>query len=138
MSSGSSYAKRVLIVDDSEDDRRLVAACLRSVTDVVAEEAADGWSALRLIIQRAPDLIILDMNLPVLSGYLTARMVRAWGGRFADLPILALTADAQPDVHARCLRAGASDYIAKPLRDPTVLRAKVRAVLGRESGMAAQ
>src|SRR6185503_7218097 len=108
MSSGSSDAiKRVLIVDDSADDRRLVAACLRSVTDVVAEEAADGWSALRIIIQHAPDLIILDMNLPVLSGYLTARMVRAWGGRFADLPILALTGDAQPDVSARCLRAGA-------------------------------
>jgi CheY-like chemotaxis protein len=106
--------------------------------DVVAEEAADGWSALRTIIQRAPDLIILDMNLPVLSGYLTARMVRAWGGRFADLPILALTGDAQPDVYARCLRAGASDYIAKPLTDPSVLREKVRAVLGRVSGIAAQ
>jgi CheY-like chemotaxis protein len=76
------------------------------VTHVVAEEAADGWSALRIIVKREPDLIILDMNLPVLSGYLTARMVRAWGGRFADLPILALTAAVEPDARAQCLRGG--------------------------------
>jgi len=135
--SGDAF-KRVLIVDDSADNRRLVAACLRSMTDVIADEAADGWSALRIITKREPDLIILDMNLPVLSGYLTARMVRAWGGRFADLPILALTADVEPDVRAQCLRAGASDYMAKPVIDPTALRAKVCAALGRASEMAAQ
>jgi CheY-like chemotaxis protein len=134
MSSGTSRAlKRVLIVDDSADNRRLVAACLCSVIDVVAEEAADGWSALRMIVKGEPDLIILDMNLPVLSGYLTARMVRAWGGRFANLPILALTAAAEPDARAQCLRAGASDYMAKPLIDPTALRAKVCAALGHRS-----
>ena len=133
MSSGNSGAKRVLIVDDSADDRRLVAACLRSVSDVEAEEAADGWSALRMIITREPDLIVLDMNLPALSGYLTARMVRAWGGRFATLPILALTAAVEPDAHARCLRAGASDYMAKPLVDPATLRAKVCGALARAS-----
>ena len=135
--SGDAF-KRVLIVDDSADNRRLVALCLRSVTDVVAEEAADGWSALRIIMKREPDLIILDMNLPVLSGYLTARMVRAWGGRFADLPILALTAAVEPDVRAQCLRAGASDYMAKTLMDPTELRAKVRAALGRVSSTASR
>lgn len=129
MSSGNSgVLRRVLIVDDSADNRRLVATCLRSVGGVVAEEAADAWSALRMIVNRVPDLIILDMNLPVLSGYLTARMVRAWGGRFANLPILALTAAAEPDIRARCLRAGASDYMAKPFV-PTALCSKVQAAL---------
>jgi CheY-like chemotaxis protein len=133
MARSSGVLKRVLIVDDSVDNRRLVAACLRSVTNVVAEEAGDGWSALRMIIRHEPDMIILDMNLQVLSGYLTARMVRAWGGRFATLPILALTAAAGPDARLQCLRAGASDYMAKPVVDPSALRSKVRAALARTS-----
>ena len=98
----------------------------------MAEEATDAWSALRMIANCVPDLIILDMNLPVLSGYLTASMVRAWGGRFASLPILALTAAPEPDVRARCLRAGASDYMAKPFV-PTALRSKVCAALDQAS-----
>jgi CheY-like chemotaxis protein len=55
-------------------------------------------------------------------------MLRAWGGRFARLPILALTAE--PDARTRCLRAGASDYMAKPVIDPAALRAKVYVALG--------
>jgi CheY-like chemotaxis protein len=131
MWSGDDGAtKRVLIVDDNADTRRLISACLSSVEGLVAEEAADGWSALRLIARREPDLVILDMNLPVIDGYLTLSTVRGWGRRFADLPILAFTGAAGPDIHLRCLRAGASDYIAKPL-NPTALRSKVRTHLAR-------
>jgi CheY-like chemotaxis protein len=138
MATGTVGAsKRVLIVDDCADNRRLVAACLQTVGGVVAEEAADAWSALRVIVNREPDLIILDMDLPVLSGYLTANMVRAWGGRFAHLPILALTAAREPDVRARCLRAGASDYMTKPFV-PTALRSKVREALDQASALAPQ
>ena len=138
MSSGSGGAfKRVLIVDDCADNRRLITACLKSIRGIVAEEASDAWSALRVIVKRVPDLIILDMNLPVLSGYLTASMVRAWGGRFAKLPILALTAAVEPDVRARCLRAGASDYMAKPFV-PTALRSKVKAALDHACAPASQ
>jgi CheY-like chemotaxis protein len=81
-------------------------------------------------------MIILDMNLHVLSGYLTARMVRAWGGRFATLPILALTAAAEPGARLQCLRAGASDFMAKPVVDPSALCSKVRAALARTSATA--
>lgn len=131
MSRGKGNApRRVLIVDGCPDNRRLVSSWLSSVSDVVAEEAANTWSALRMIVKREPDLIILDMNLPVLDGYMTTRMVRAWGGRFADLPILALTATVEPDARAQCLRVGASDHLAKPLIDPIALRAKVHAALG--------
>jgi CheY-like chemotaxis protein len=120
---------RVLIVDDCADNRRLVATCLGAVDGVVAEEAGDAWSALRMMVKRVPDLLILDMDLPLLSGYQTTRMVRAWGGRFADLPILAITAAPALDAHAQCLDAGANDFMAKPL-SPTTLRTKVRAALG--------
>lgn len=130
--SGSAL-RRVLIVDDCADNRRMMSAWLSSVSGVVADEAADAWTALRMIVKREPDLIILDMNLPVLDGYLTTRMVRAWGGRFAELPILALTANIEPDARAQCLRVGASDHMAKPLNDPTALRAKVYAVLSHET-----
>ena len=131
MPSGNNGAiKRVLIVDDCADSRRVVAACLRSESDLVATQAADGWSALRMIVDEEPDLIILDMDLPVLSGYLTARMVRACGGRLARLPIVALTGAIEADARARCMSAGVSDYMAKPLVDPAALVAKVRAALG--------
>ena len=134
MSKGDGSApRRVLIVDGCSDNRRLVSGWLSSAGDIVADEAADTWSALRMIVQREPDLIILDMNLPVLDGYLTTRMVRAWGGRFADLPILALTAAVEPDARAQCLRVGASDHLAKPLIDPIALRAKVAAALSYAS-----
>jgi len=130
MSRGSGrVARRVLIVDGCPASRRLVSSWLSSVSDVVAEEADNAWSALRMIVKREPDLIILDMNLPVLDGYMTTRMVRAWGGRFADLPILALTPAVEPDAREQCLRVGASDHLATPLIDPIALRAKVDAAL---------
>ena len=134
MSSNSddSADRRVLIVDDCADNRRLVAACVGAVGNFVADEAADAWSAMRMIVKRAPDLIILDMDLPVLTGYQTARIVRAWGGPFSELPILALTAAVAPDTRAQCLRAGATDYMAKPVV-PDALRTKVRDALGQKT-----
>ena len=119
--------KRILVVDDDADNRRLVAACLRT-SDVVIEEACDGLSAFHCVVDRPPDLVILDMDLPVLDGYSAAQMIRSCALRAAAVPIIALTAEVD-DAAARCLLAGADDYMAKPLTDPRLLRAKVRARL---------
>jgi CheY-like chemotaxis protein len=123
-------SKRVLVVDDDSDNRQLVAACLRALGAVVVDEANDGLDALRAVLEHEPDLILLDMDLPLLDGYRAARMIRLCGPRAAVVPILALTAASEIDARTRCIHAGATDYVAKPLVDLDVLRAKVCALLG--------
>src|SRR3972149_6605688 len=93
----TSTFKRVLVVDDDSDNRRLIGACLRSLGAVVVDEAADGLSALRAVLEDEPDLIVLDMDLPLLDGYRAARMIRVCSARAATIPILALTAAMESD-----------------------------------------
>jgi DNA-binding response OmpR family regulator len=117
---------RVLVVDDSRDNRLFVAACLRA-EGMVIEQAADGLAALQLALAHCPDLVILDVDLPVLDGLETLRGIRSAGLGPTDVRVIALTARSEIDTSVRCTEAGADDYLAKPVRDPSVLRAKVRA-----------
>ena len=126
--SGVERLARVLVVDDSPDNRRFVAACLRS-DDVVIDEAGDGLTALGLVLERRPDVVVLDVDLPVLDGLGALRGIRAAGLGPDDVRVIAFTARSEPDASARCTEAGADDYLAKPVRDPSVLRGKVRAHL---------
>jgi CheY-like chemotaxis protein len=121
--------KRVLIVDDDFDNRRVVAACLRSLGELIVDEADDGLGALRSVIEHEPDLIVLDMDMPYLDGYRAAQMIRVCSERAATVPILALTGAIERDAYERCLDAGASDYVPKPLADLPALRAKLGMLL---------
>jgi CheY-like chemotaxis protein len=121
--------KRVLIVDDDSDNRKVVAACLRALGEMIVDEAHDGLAALKSVLEHEPDLIVLDMDMPYLDGYRAARMIRVCSPRAATVPILALTAAIERDAHARCLHAGASDYVPKPLADLPALRAKIGTLL---------
>ena len=122
-------AQRVLIVDDDSDNRRVVAACLRSLGELIVDEADDGLDALRSVLEHEPDLIVLDMDMPYLDGYRAAQMIRVCSKRAATVPILALTAAIERDARVRCLDAGASDYVPKPLADLPALRAKLGTLL---------
>lgn len=117
---------RILVVDDSRDNRLFVAACLRDEGATI-EQAGDGLAALHLIHERCPDLIILDVDLPMLDGFETLRGIRSAGLSSTDVRVIAVTARSEIDASARCAEAGADDYVAKPVRDPSLLRAKVRA-----------
>ena len=125
--------KRVLVVDDDAFNRKLVAACLRN-DPLIVDEAADGLSALFMVFERRPDLVILDLELPRLDGLTIARSIRNSGGACAAIPIIAFSATADRNAPARCADAGTTEYVAKPLVDPSSLRDKVRAHL---SGRAA-
>ncbi len=117
---------RILIVEDDP-------AILRGLTDNLKLEsyevltATDGEAGYRLIGERKPDLIILDLMLPKLSGYEVCRKVRGEGG---TTPILMLTARGEEGDRVLGLDLGADDYITKPFSVREVL-ARVRAVLRR-------
>ncbi|OFV84768.1 MAG: hypothetical protein A2W26_10670 [Acidobacteria bacterium RBG_16_64_8] len=116
---------RILVVDDDENLRRLIAAYLGSEGYEV-QEAADGHSALAVTETEDPQLVVLDLMLPGISGLEVARRIRA--GR--TTPILMLTARGSEEDVLRGFEAGADDYLVKPF-SPKVLVARVRAILRR-------
>jgi len=108
---GGSLAGRVLLVEDSPDNQRVLLYHLRRM-GVEVETAADGRAGVDRAIVGVFDLVLMDMQLPVLDGYGAAAELRRAG---YDRPIIALTAHAMADDRARCLDAGCTDYLTKPI-----------------------
>ena len=121
---------RVLIVEDEPDVAELVRHTLERNGTAEAEVVGSGDEALRVITARPPDLLILDLNLPVLSGIEVCRILRSRNdGR--HLPIIMLTARTAESDRVQGLDLGADDYITKPfsLRE---LAARVRVALRKK------
>lgn len=109
--------RRVLVVDDIATNRLVAATYLRRLAATVAE-AESGAAALAAIRANRPDLVLLDMNMPGLSGLETLAQIRTLPG--PPLPVLAMTADAASNDRARYLAEGLDGYLAKPLTLETV------------------
>lgn len=120
---------RVLVVEDEQDIAGLIKHALERKGDIEVDIAGAGDAAIRSVSEAAPDLIVLDLNLPVLSGVEVCRIVRARPAT-SHIPIIMLTARASESDRVTGLELGADDYITKPfaLRE---LVARVRAVLRR-------
>lgn len=130
--SGSPGAKdktRVLVVEDEKDISGLIKHTLERSGDTIVEIAASGDQALKLASEQQVDLIILDLNLPVLGGLEVCRLLRTRPGT-AKTPIIMLTARSSESDRVVGLDAGADDYVTKPF-SPRELSARVRAVLRR-------
>ena len=122
---------RVLIVEDEQDIAGLIKHTLERSGSADAEIVQSGDAALKAVADHTPDLIILDLNLPVLSGIEVCRILRSRAeGR--HVPIIMLTARTSEDDRVTGLELGADDYVTKPfsLRE---LTARVRAVLRRSA-----
>jgi DNA-binding response OmpR family regulator len=118
----------VLVADDDDDIRDLVAFRLdRAGYEVL--RAGDGQEALDLARQHIPDLAVLDVMMPKLTGYDVTREMRA-DATTSRIPVILLTARVQEADVARGFEAGADDYVKKPF-SPQELKARVQAVLGR-------
>jgi PleD family two-component response regulator len=115
-----------LFADDNEDMRHMVRDLLESSGHEIGL-AADGPSALASVRAREPDLLILDLNMPGLSGYDVARAVKR-NPSTARVPILMLTAQSSVEHKIEGFEAGADDYLPKPF-DARELRARVAALL---------
>lgn len=120
---------RILVVEDEHDIAGLIKHALEREQDTRVEMVGSGDAALKAVAERAPDLIVLDLNLPVLSGFEVCRILRSRPAT-RQIPIIMLTARTAEVDRVSGLDLGADDYVTKPfsLRE---LAARVRAVLRR-------
>src|SRR5215211_5161094 len=118
----------VLLVEDEEQLRRVMKDLLQREGYVVAE-ARDGIQALDEVDRHAPDVIILDLNLPGLDGYGVLAQLRSRPAT-REIPVMVLTAKGDEDNEVRVFELGANDFVTKPFR-ARALTARLEAVLGR-------
>ena len=117
----------ILLVEDDSTNRDIISRYLILLGYRIVI-ALDGMQAVTLAQTERPNLILMDMRLPVLDGWEATRRIKA-APATCTIPIVALTAYAMEDERRRCLAAGCDDYETKPVEFPRLL-AKIRAILG--------
>jgi two-component system, cell cycle response regulator DivK len=118
--------KRILIIEDQEDNRTIMRDLLSSAGYALIE-ATDGEEGVKLACSERPDLILMDIQLPVLDGYEATRRIRAVA-ELKSTPIIAVTSYALSGDEAKTRAAGCNSYVAKPF-SPRELLARVREFL---------
>ena len=116
-------AKNVLIVDDNEHLRQILASVLRNFGYEVSE-AATGDQAIASAISLNPHLILMDLDLPDMSGAEVARAIRNYSA-MSDVPIIGCSAYIGWEFREEALRAGMVDYLEKPI-SPSIIQARIQ------------
>jgi two-component system, sensor histidine kinase and response regulator len=111
---------RVLLVEDNPLNQQVAAELLKAA-GVVLDIADNGKEALAAILSQEYELVLMDIQMPVMGGYEATALVRQ-DARFDNLPVIAMTAHAMSGVREECLAAGMNDYLSKPI-DPKQLYA---------------
>ena len=122
-------SKRILVVEDTEDNRQIIRDLLTSAGYEMIE-AMNGEEGVAMAAQHRPDLILMDIQLPVLDGYEATRRIKAQP-ELKHIPVIAVTSYALSGDEAKTKAAGCDGYVAKPF-SPRQLLAKVREFLGSE------
>ncbi|MGJ4953261.1 ATP-binding protein [Bradyrhizobium sp. HKCCYLS20291] len=118
---------RVLIAEDDATNRMVVSKMLQEF-EIDKCIVPDGVQAVKAAAEQEFDLVLMDVRMPEMDGITATRTIRGKGGRLAELPIIALTANAFPDDIKQCREAGMSDFLAKPLRKPAMVAAMLKAI----------
>jgi PAS domain S-box-containing protein len=113
--------RKILVADDVADARALLVTVL-SELDFHVREATNGWEALQVVQAAPPDLVLVDLAMPILDGWETIRALRRTP-EGAAVPIIATSASAAAEVEASSRAAGANTFIAKPVQESTLLQA---------------
>lgn len=103
----------VLVVEDNQDNMTLIQDVLHSLGHSVLQ-AKDGKSGVELATTQHPDLILMDLSLPIMDGWTATRTIKA-NNITSHIPILALTAHAMMGDREKALEAGCDDYLSKPI-----------------------
>jgi two-component system, cell cycle response regulator DivK len=112
MTSGATMSKTILVVEDQEDNRQILRDLLASASFRMIE-AWDGKQALTVARSQQPDLILMDIQLPILDGYEATRAIKR-DPELKHIPIIAVTSYALSGDEARAREAGCDAYVAKP------------------------
>jgi signal transduction histidine kinase/DNA-binding response OmpR family regulator len=123
---------RTLIVDDNPTNLVVASKMLRDF-DIQISTACDGAEAVTAACRFGYDLILMDVRMPEMDGLQATRAIRARGGQFLKLPIIAFTANAFSEDIKACLEAGMNDFVAKPVRKKVMVEAILR-VLASQVG----
>lgn len=119
----------ILVVDDHQPMRKTIAYILRQAGMKNIEFAEDGQTAWNVITSSSIDLVLLDWNMPRMSGYALLERIRR-SEAYADLPVVMVTAEANEEHVLAAVQAGVTNYIVKPFAPDTLLK-KMRDVLAR-------
>jgi two-component system cell cycle response regulator DivK len=120
-------SKKILVVEDTEDNRQILRDLLSTAGyDMV--EAHDGAEGVAMAAAHKPDLILMDIQMPVMDGYEATRRIKA-DPALKSIPVIAVTSYALSGDEEKTRAAGCDGYIAKPF-SPRQMLAKVREVLG--------
>jgi two-component system cell cycle response regulator DivK len=118
--------RRILVIEDTEDNRRILRDLLSNAGYEVIE-AIDGATGVAMAASHKPDLILMDIQMPILDGYEATRRIKA-NADLRHIPIIVVTSYALSGDEAKARAAGADDYVAKPYA-PRELLAKIRKFL---------
>lgn len=127
--AGLDRPLRVLVAEDDAVNRMVVSKMLGAF-EVELRVVTDGVEAVAAASEVDYDVVLMDVRMPDMDGLAATRAIRAQGGRFEALPIVALTANAFPEDVRICREAGMSDFLAKPLRKPALVEALLHALDG--------
>lgn len=117
---------KILIIDDEKEFVMMLTMRLKAMGYEILE-AQDGEVGLKVAEEKSPDLILLDIMMPVMDGYETLKQLKQ-NSKTKSIPVLMLTAVGKPDAVSKSLELGALDYIAKPFEPKTLLE-KIRKAL---------
>ena len=119
--------KKILVVDDNEDNREILVFRLQRLGFEVLV-ASNGKEAIETASQAKPDIILMDLRMPVMDGWEATRAIRQteWG---KDLPVVAITAHAMEEDRRRALTAGCNEFIPKPVMDYSVIHETIQRLL---------
>lgn len=123
---------RILLVEDNEMNRDMLSRRLsRKGHDILL--AIDGEQGVQMALSEQPDLILMDMNLPILDGWAATRRLKALP-ETRTIPVIALTAHAMAGDREKCLAAGCDDYDTKPVEFARLV-SKIQVLLGNGVGV---
>ena len=105
---------RILVVDDNDQNRELLLAHVQEIPQVTVSSAADGAEALEAVAREHPDLILLDIMMPKMSGFEVCRRLKA-DPATQDIPIIMVTALNEIADHEKGIESGCDDFLSKPV-----------------------
>ncbi|MCK5674785.1 MAG: response regulator [Spirochaetales bacterium] len=114
----NGHPVKVVVIDDSFIDRRIMTQILRSTGFSVVGEAEDGEAGVKMVLQEKPNMVILDYVMPKMNGLSALKEIKK---RFPKIPIIMQTSESDRDLAVKLIKEGAADYIVKPLERAVVL-----------------